>query len=161
LTKGRDLAGIELSGSVKLPMGVEISTCLRGGDREKELDRMKRMIDLGVGFFVTQPLFEFSMTEPFRKIAVKNQVALIPTVLLVKSLGMARYMARNLSHIIMPDQVIEALQKEPDKVKASISMASKTIGEVRQNGFNGVNVSCLGWEDKLPEVLGVMKGLKG
>ena len=61
----------------------------------------------------------------------------------------------------MPDHVIDGLQKEPDKVKASIALASKMIGEVRQNGFGGVNVSCLGWEDKLPEVLGVMKGLKG
>lgn len=161
LSKGRDLAGVELAGSVDLPTGVELSTGLRGGEREKELDRMKRMIDLGVGFFVTQPLFEFSMTEPFLKIAVKNRVTIIPTVLLVKSLGMARYMARNLAHIIMPDEVIDTLQKSPDKVKASIAVAGQMIQRVRESGFGGVNVSCLGWEDKLPEVLGVMKGLKG
>lgn len=161
LSKGKDLAGIDLSGKLDLPTGAEVSTCLRGGDREKELDRMKRMIDLGVVFFVTQPLFEFSMTEPFQKIAVKNRVTLIPTVLLVKSLGMARYMARNLNHIIMPDHFIQRLEKESDKVRASIAMASNMIDEVRENGFGGVNVSCLGWEDKLPEVLGVMKGLKG
>ena len=161
LRNGRDLAGVELAGSVDFPTGVDLSTSLRGGDREKELDRMKRMIDLGVNFFVTQPLFEFSMTEPFLKIAIKNAITIIPTVLLVKSLGMARYMARNLSHITMPETVIERLQREPDKVRASITMAREMIAEVKAKGFGGVNVSCLGWEDKLPEVLGVMKGLKG
>lgn len=161
LENGRDLAGVELSGAVDLPRGAALSTSLRGGEREKELDRMKRMVDLGVSFFITQPLFEFSMTEPFLKIAVKNDVTIIPTVLLLKSLGMARYMARNLSHICLPDTVMDKLQQSPDKVRASVAIITELMAGVREHGFGGVNVSCLGWEDKLPEILGVMKGLKG
>ncbi|MBI9088473.1 MAG: methylenetetrahydrofolate reductase [Desulfobacterium sp.] len=161
LENGRDFAGVELNGTPDILKGAALETCLRGGEREKELDRMKRMIDLGVRYFITQPLFEFSMTEPFLRTAMKNGVTIIPTVLLLKSLGMARYMARNVSHVTLPDTVIQTLQQAPDKVRASVEMAKKLIAGVREHGFGGVNVSCMGWEGKLPEILGVMEGLKG
>ena len=130
-------------------------------ERKKELEKMKRLMDGGIGFFVTQPLFEFSMTEPFLNTAARRGVKVIPTVLLLKSLGMARYMARNVSRVNLPDGVVTRIQKSPDKVRGGISLAREMVGEIRERGFGGVNVSAMGWEDKLPEILGVMEGLKG
>ncbi|MFH1154943.1 MAG: methylenetetrahydrofolate reductase [Pseudomonadota bacterium] len=161
LEQGKDMAGVELNGTPDFLKGSTINTCLRGADREKELDKMKRMADSGVSFFVTQPLFEFSLSEPFQKTAARHGVKLIPTVVLVKSLGMARYMARNINYVNMPQAIIERIQKAPDKVRECTSMAREMIREVKQNGYGGVNVSTLGWEHKLPEILGVMEGLKG
>ena len=161
LEKGRDMAGVELTGSPDFLKGATLNTCLRGADREKELEKMKRLMDGGIGFFVTQPLFEFSMTEPFLNTAARRGVKVIPTVLLLKSLGMARYMARNVSRVNLPDGVVTRIQKSPDKVRGGISLAREMVGEIRERGFGGVNVSAMGWEDKLPEILGVMEGLKG
>ena len=161
LEHGKDMAGVELSGTPQFLKGTTLNTCLRGADREKELDRMKKMIDLDVRFFVTQPLFEFEMTQSFVKIAEKNNVKVIPTVLLLKSLGMARYMARNMDSLILPDIIVERIQKAGDKVRECTSVAKEMIKEVKANNFGGVNVSCMGWEHKLPELLGVMEGLKG
>ena len=161
LEQGKDMAGIELTGSPKFLKGTTLNTCLRGADREKELDRMKKLIDLGIKFFVTQPLFEFDMTQAFVKIAQKNDVKVIPTVLLLKSLGMARYMARNMDTVNLPDLLVERIQKTGDKVRECSSIAKEMIQQVKANNFGGVNVSCMGWEQKLPELLGVMDGLKG
>lgn len=161
LEHGKDMAGVELTGSPEFLKGTTLNTCLRGADREKELDRMKQMIDLNVKFFVTQPLFEFEMTRPFVKLAEKNNVKVIPTVLLLKSLGMARYMARNMDSLNLPESIVERIQKAPDKVRECSSVAKEMIKEVKANDFGGVNVSCMGWEQKLPELLGVMEGLKG
>ena len=161
LEHGKDMAGVELSGTPQFLKGTTLNTCLRGADREKELDRMKKMIDLDVKFFVTQPLFEFEMTQSFVKIAEKNDVKVIPTVLLLKSLGMARYMARNMDSLILPDPIVERIQKAGDKVRECSKVAKEMIKEVKANNFGGVNVSCMGWEYKLPELLGVMDGLKG
>jgi len=161
LEHGKDMAGVELSGTPQFLKGTTLNTCLRGADREKELDRMKKMIDLDVRFFVTQPLFEFEMTQSFVKIAEKNNVEVIPTVLLLKSLGMARYMARNMDSLILPDPIVERIQKAGDKVRECSKVAKEMIKEVKANNFGGVNVSCMGWEYKLPELLGVMDGLKG
>lgn len=161
LEHGKDMAGVELSGTPQFLKGTTLNTCLRGADREKELDRMKKMIDLDVKFFVTQPLFEFEMTQSFVKIAEKNDVKVIPTVLLLKSLGMARYMARNMDALILPEPIVERIQKAGDKVRECSKVAKEMIKEVKANNFGGVNVSCMGWEHKLPELLGVMEGLKG
>ncbi|MCD4743492.1 MAG: methylenetetrahydrofolate reductase [Desulfobacteraceae bacterium] len=161
LEHGKDMAGVELSGTPQFLKGTTLNTCLRGADREKELDRMKKMIDLDVKFFVTQPLFEFEMTQSFVKIAEKNDVKVIPTVLLLKSLGMARYMARNMDSLILPEPIVERIQKAGDKVRECSKVAKEMIKEVKANNFGGVNVSCMGWEHKLPELLGVMEGLKG
>ncbi len=161
LEQGKDMAGVDLSGSPQFLKGTTLNTCLRGADREKELDRMKKLIDLDVKFFITQPLFEFDMTQAFVKIAKKSDVKVIPTVLLIKSLGMARYMARNMDSLNLPDTLVERIQKAPDKVRECSKIAKEMIKEVKANKFGGVNVSCMGWEQKLPELLGVMEGLKG
>ena len=161
LEQGKDMAGVDLSGSPQFLKGTTLNTCLRGADREKELDRMKKLIDLDVKFFITQPLFEFDMTQAFVKIAKKSDVKVIPTVLLIKSLGMARYMARNMDSLNLPDTLVERIQKAPDKVRECSKIAKEMIKAVKANKFGGVNVSCMGWEHKLPELLGVMEGLKG
>ena len=161
LEKGRDMAGVELAGSPDFLKGAVLNTCLRGADREKELENMKRLIDAGIDFFITQPLFEFSMTKPFLNRATKLGAKIIPTVLLLKSLGMARYMARNVNHVNLPDEIVTKIQKAPDKMKVCLNLAREMIQEVKDQGFGGVNVSTIGWEMKLPEILGVMEGLKG
>ncbi|SLM27546.1 Methylenetetrahydrofolate reductase [Desulfamplus magnetovallimortis] len=161
MESGKDMAGIELSGSPDFLKGTTLNTCLRGADRENELDKMKRMIDAGVSFFVTQPLFEFSMTQPFLKTAEKNGVKIIPTVLLLKSLGMARYMSRNVNSVNMPSAIVDKIVSASDKVRECMKIARQLILDVKSEGYGGVNVSTLGWEDRLPEILGVMEGLKG
>ncbi len=161
LEKGHDMAGVELNGSPDFLKGATLNTCLRGADREAELDRMKKMMDAGVRFFITQPVFEFVMTQPFLKTAEKYGAKIFPTVLLLKSLGMARYMARNVNYVNIPDTIVNRILKSSDKVRECTRMARETIESVKKEGFGGVNVSTLGWEHKLPELLGVMEGLNG
>ena len=161
MENGRDMAGVELAGKPDFLKGSTLNTCLRGADRENELDKMKKMIDAGISFFVTQPLFEFSMTQPFLKTAEKSNVKIFPTVLLLKSLGMARYMARNVNQVNMPSTVVDRVLNAPDKIKECTKIARELIQSVKVEGYGGVNVSTLGWEHKLPEILGVMEGLNG
>jgi hypothetical protein len=78
---------------------------------------------------------------------------LIPTVLLLKSLGMARYISRNVSHTFITDALIQRIQDAPDKVRECIRIASEMIERLKGEGFCGVLLSTIGWEDKLPEVL--------
>ena len=90
---------------------------------------------------------------PFVKKAQALQVAIIPTVVLLKSLGMARYMAKNMGHIAMPDELISRLQKAPDKVKECTLIAAETVRALKEEGFSGVMIATIGWEHKLPEIL--------
>jgi 5,10-methylenetetrahydrofolate reductase len=127
------------------------------GARDKSpeliLDEMNRLSQAGTRFFITPPLFDLAAIEPVWKRVDRETTSVIPTVLLLKSLGMARYIARNVSHTFIPDTLIDRIQDAPDKVRECIAIASETIRALKKEGFGGVQIATIGWEDKLPEIL--------
>ena len=81
-----------------------------------------------------------------------RRASIIPTVLLLKSVGMARYINRLLEPKI-PEEFITRIQKASDRVRECVQIAAEIIGTLKAKGFNGVNISTIGWEDKLPAIL--------
>ncbi len=158
LQDGKDLAGIELSGAPEFLIGATIDAGAKGKSAEILADELHQKIDAGAQFFITPPLFEISAIETFLKRVDLKSTKIIPTVLLLKSVGMARYIERNVANVFIPDALIERIQKSPEKVRECILVASEMITTLKQGGFGGVLISTLGWEDKLPEVLDAMKG---
>ncbi|MEN8244289.1 MAG: methylenetetrahydrofolate reductase [Thermodesulfobacteriota bacterium] len=153
LQQGRDLAGIELMGAPKFLVGSTVEAGARDKSPELILDEMSQLGRAGTRFFITPPLFDLAAIEPVWKRVDRETTTVIPTVLLLKSLGMARYIARNLNHTFIPDHLIERIQDAPDKVRECIDIASETIRALKKEGFGGVHVATIGWEDKLPEIL--------
>jgi len=70
---------------------------------------------------------------------------------------MARYMARNVDHVYIPDALIQRLQKSADKKRECVRVASELVGALKAEGFSGVFLSTIGWESMLPEILGGVK----
>ena len=154
LQAGRDMAGVDLMGSPQFLVGTTINAGVREEDLDKELEELGRKRDAGAEFFVSPPLFDIAAIEPFLKQIDRRKVNLIPTVLLLKSLGMVRYIDRNLDHIHVPGALIDRIQKAPDKVRECIRIAAEMISTLKEEGFKGVLISTMGWENRLPEVLG-------
>lgn len=153
LQKGRDMAGIELHGAPAFLVGSTVEAGARDKSPELIIDEMKRLSQSGTRFFITPPLFDIAAIEPVWKRVDRETTTIIPTVLLLKSLGMARYIARNVSHTYIPDALIDRIQDAPDKVRACIDIAAETIRALKAKGFSGVHIATIGWEDKLPEIL--------
>lgn len=153
LQKGKDMAGIDLTGSPEFLVGSTVNAGAKGRSPELELEEMNKKIEAGAQFFITPPLFDLSSIEPFLKRVDLNKTAIIPTVLLLKSLGMARYMARNVDHVFIPDSLIQRIQKAPEKVRECVQIASEMVTTLKQEGFSGVLLSTIGWEHKLPEII--------
>lgn len=82
-----------------------------------------------------------------------TKVAVFPTVLLLKSAGMARYIDRNIRSISIPADIITSIQKAPDKIRRCVQIAAETIRHLKEMKVPGVLISVLGWEDKLPQIL--------
>jgi 5,10-methylenetetrahydrofolate reductase len=158
LQDGKDLAGIELSGAPEFLIGATIDAGAKGKSAEILADELHQKIDAGAQFFITPPLFEISAIEAFLKKTDLKSTKIIPTVLLLKSVGMARYIERNVANVFIPDTLIDRIQKSPEKVRECILVASETITTLKKEGFGGALISTLGWEDKLPEVLDAVKG---
>ncbi|MFC1579543.1 methylenetetrahydrofolate reductase [Thermodesulfobacteriota bacterium] len=157
LQQGKDLAGIELRGTPRFCTGSTIDSGATGGLLEIELENLLKMIDYGVEYVVTKPVFDVRRFQEFLKRVDTSRVAVIPTVLLLKSAGMARYIDRNIKGISIPPEMIRGIQKAPDKVQECIRIAGEIISRLKEMGMAGVFISTVGWEDKLPQLMGEAK----
>ncbi len=153
LCNGRDMAGIELEGAPDFLIGSTVNAGAKGKSPELEVEEMARKMEAGADFFICPPLFELSAMTPFLKRIEGKQVKLLPTVLLLKSLGMARYISRNMNHIHIPDDLIKRIQKAGDKSRECVAIAREMVSALKQEGFGGVLISTMGWEDRLPEII--------
>ncbi len=153
LQAGRDMAGIELDGNPEFLVGSTAGAGARGKSPEVELEEMMKRAEAGARFFITPPLFDIADIEPFLKRIDRQKLFVVPTVLLLKSLGMARYIAQNMPQINIPDTVVERIRRAPDKVRECIQVAAEMVSTLKREGFNGVLLSTIGWEHRLPEVL--------
>jgi len=150
---GRDMAGIELEGNPEFLVGSTANAGLGAEALEPELEALALKKAAGARFFVLPPVFDLAAIEPFLQKVDLSTTHLIPTVLLLKSVGMARYIQRHLSHVAVSDSLVSRLQKASDKERECINVAAETAGELKRRGFSGVLFSTLGWEHKLPEIL--------
>ena len=153
LQKGRDMAGIELEGTAEFLVGSTVDAGAIGKSPELELEEMTQKIEAGASFFITPPLFDVASLKPFMKRVDRQSTMIVPTVLLLKSLGMARYIARNMQDVYIPAELIERIRKAPDKVRECIRIAGELVQTLKREGFDGVLLATLGWEHKLPEIL--------
>jgi len=153
LHSGKDLSGIELRGTPRFCVGSTLDTGAPGGLLNIELENLKRKADLGVEYVLTNPIFDLRRLEQFIKRIDIKPLAVIPTVLLLKSAGMARYIDRNIKGISIPPEIIRDIQKAPDKGRECVRVASEIIVRIREMGMAGVLIATVGWEDKLPLIL--------
>jgi methylenetetrahydrofolate reductase (NADPH) len=153
LQTGKDLAGVELRGVPRFCVGSTIDTGAPGGLLTIELENLKKKVDMGVEYVVTNPIFDLRQFEQFVKRLDTKSISIIPTVLLLKSAGMARYIDRNIKGISIPPEIIRDIQKAPDKMQECVRVASDIVARLKQMGMAGVLISTAGWEDKLPLIL--------
>lgn len=153
LNNGKDMAGIELMGAPRFIVGSTVNAGASGQALALELDVMKKKLEAGTGFFITPPVFGVAGIQPFLERVDLSKTRIIPTVLLLKSVGMAKYIERHMDNIKIPAAIIDRIQKAPDRVRECIKIASETVSMLKKEGFGGAFVSTLGWENRLPEIL--------
>jgi methylenetetrahydrofolate reductase (NADPH) len=152
LSAGRDLAGIDLKGSPQFLVGSTVKVPAGQAGLQEELAELDRKIEAGARFFTTQPIFEMADLEKFMQQAAGRQATIIPTVMLLKSVGMARYINR-IMDMKIPEEYIGRIQKAADRVRECIQIAGECVAAVKEKKFPGVQISTIGWEDKLPSIL--------
>jgi 5,10-methylenetetrahydrofolate reductase len=153
LMNGKDMAGVEVAGPPDFLTGSTTNAGARGRSAELEVEELQRRSAAGVRFFVTPPVFDPELIKPFLQRVDPRRTVLVPTVLLLKSLGMARYIERNMPHIFLPPAVVDRIQRAPDKVRECVRIAVELVGALRFAGFGGVMLSTLGWEHRLADIV--------
>jgi methylenetetrahydrofolate reductase (NADPH) len=159
LEHGHDMAGVELAGVPTFLVGAQVNAGLADQEVDAEIDQATQLSADGSRFFVTTPVFDLESLKRLRDRIGHLNAPIIPTVLLLKSAGMARYMDRNMTHVHISADLIMRIQKAPDKVLECVQIAAELIHAIQCEGFGGVHITTMGWEDKLPDIINAKEAL--
>jgi methylenetetrahydrofolate reductase (NADPH) len=152
LQKGTDKAGFDLDGSPSFTVGCTISPFKDDEEFEQELLLAGRKIDKGAQFIITPPVFDLDHFASNLDKLKEMGVPIIPTVFLIKSVGIARYIANYEPGANISEDTIKRIRKAPDTEIECLKIAGETIKGLKELS-QGVQIVTLGWEHRLPEIL--------
>ena len=156
LQQGRDMAGFDLAGSPSFLVGSTVNAGAKDRALDQELEEMAQKIEKGVRFLITPPVFDLTFIDPFLQRVDRRKANVIPTVMLLKSVGMARYIDRHHGDVHVPDAVINRIQHAQDRIAECIRVATEMITTLKNESFTGALITTLGWENRLPDILGTV-----
>lgn len=153
LNAGFDMAGNELSGAPDFLCGAVVNP---GADNEAAMDlqimKMEKKIEAGAKFFQTQGVYDLDAFEKFMRRVEGLDTKVLGGIILLKSVGMARYMNKNVAGVFVPETLIQELKAAEDKAQASMNMAVRLVKGMKDL-CDGVHIMALGWESKIPPIL--------
>ncbi len=152
LEEGKDLAGFALDGSPRFTTGCSLAPFADDAALEAELASAAEKIDAGARFVVTPPVFDTDRFGQFLKKAESLKAPIIPSVFLIKSVAVARYIATNEPGSHLSEDVIRRIRKSADREMEGIKIAGETIARLRDMA-SGVLIQAMGWEHRLAAIL--------
>jgi 5,10-methylenetetrahydrofolate reductase len=121
------------------------------------MDRIRREVETGLEhgakYFVTRPIFDPALLDALQQALAPFAGHVVPSTLLLKSVGMARYIDMNIDAISLPADLISRLKQSPDKAAEGMKIAAEGVQAARERGFGGALLSTMGWEHRLPEII--------
>lgn len=121
--------------------------------------RLAKKVNAGADFIQTQCIFNLERFETYMKQAhdmgLTEKTKILAGVTPFKSAGMAKYMAKNVAGMDVPDELINRMAGTPKEKQADegIKIAVETIQKVKEiPGVAGVHIMAIEWEEKVPEI---------
>ncbi len=105
----------------------------------------------GMDFIQTQCIYDMDRFREWMKmmrdLGVHEKVHILAGITPMKSAGMARYMAKNVSGIIIPEALIDRMAKAPKGPDEGIKICVEQIQELREiEGVHGIHLMAIEWE---------------
>ena len=124
---------------------------------EFRVHRLAKKIEAGADFIQTQCIYDMKRFREWMKQAndmgLTEKVSILAGVTPLKSGGMARYMAKNVSGIIIPDEIIDRIVNAKKAAEEGIKICVEQIEELKEiKGVRGIHLMAIEWEHKVPEI---------
>jgi methylenetetrahydrofolate reductase (NADPH) len=152
LEKGTDLAGSDLDGNPGFTVGCTIEPFTDERTLAIELETARLKVEAGARFIISPPVFDLERFASFMEKAKGLGVPIISTVFLLKTVGIARYMATYEPGAFIPEHLITRMRQAKDRELEGFVIAGETIKNLRGLA-QGVQIVTLGWEHRLPNIL--------
>ena len=122
--------------------------------------RLAKKVAAGADFVQTQCIYNMERFREFMKqvndMGLPEKVYILAGVTPMKSLGMAKYMQKNVPGIDVPDSIVKRLQSVDKKLQADegIKICCEQIEEFKQTrGLAGIHLMPIEWEHRVPEIV--------
>lgn len=121
--------------------------------------REHKKINAGAQFFQTNLVYDPDGLEiwlnELAKRDVLDKVYILIGITPLKSLGMARYMHREVPGVFIPEHILRRLEKAGDGVKEEgVTIALELIEAIKEKeGVNGIHLMAVGWEEIVPTII--------
>jgi len=153
MNEGYDLAGNQLQGKTDFFVGAVVTPITdTEAAFELQLIKMEKKVEAGARFFQTQAVYDVDAFARFVRRAEGFGVPILAGIILLKSVGMARYMNKNVAGVFVPEHLIEEMSRAEEKAKKGLEIAAQLIKDLRDI-CQGVHIMAIGWEKKVPEIL--------
>jgi len=155
--EGKFLGGEEVKGVPKLFIGAAENPF--ADPFEIRVPRLAKKVKAGVEFIQTQCIFNLKKFGEWMKGVVDRglheKVFILGGVTPFKSFGMARYMAKNVPGMDVPEELLQRMKDTPKEQQADegIKIAVETIQQLKEMpGIAGVHIMAIEWEEKVGEI---------
>jgi methylenetetrahydrofolate reductase (NADPH) len=150
LHAGTDLGGQQLHGVPAFCVGAVVNP--GAPDLDKELRRMEEKVARGAQFLQTQAVYDPAAFAQFMHAVRPQQVAILASIIVLRSGGMARRLQSSLPGLSIPASVIEALDKAADPAQTGSELAGRIIRDLKEL-CQGVHLITIGQEHRIPQIL--------
>jgi methylenetetrahydrofolate reductase (NADPH) len=152
LKKGTDMAGFELDGSPDFTVGCTLGPFADDQTLGQEIEKTQKKVEAGAQFILSPAVFDMDRFASFLKQAKGLGVPIIPTVFLLKTVGIARYMATYEPGAFIPEHLIKRMRQSKNREMEGFVIAGETIKQLKSL-VQGVQIVTLGWENRLTTIL--------
>ncbi len=153
---GKDIKGNpnKLDGSPKFFKGCCVTPCAEL--LEPQVIKLAKKVEAGAQFVQTQAVYDAKAFEKFVRMSEKEgiKVPILVGIVMLKNVGMARYMNSSVPGVVVPDAIMKRLQsadkKEVPKVSAEI--CGELIRQMK-GMCRGAHIMTLGWDRWVPDIV--------
>ena len=119
--------------------------------------RLAKKVKAGADFIQTQIIYNVEKFEEWmsmvRAMGLHKKVSILAGVTPIRSLGMAKYMKKNVPGMDVPDELIKRLEGAEKKKAEGINICLEVIERVRKiEGVSGVHIMAVEREEIVPEI---------
>jgi methylenetetrahydrofolate reductase (NADPH) len=156
--QGLDMSGFELTGAPRMFIGAAANPF--ADPFEYRVIRLAKKIEAGADFIQTQCVYNMERFKAWMKMAreegLTEKVHILAGVTPLKSEGMAKYMAKRVAGMDLPEGLIKrmggvAKHKAPEE---GIRICLETIAELREiPGVHGIHLMAIEWEQVVGQIV--------
>jgi len=153
---GSDMKGEpnKLDGTPEFFKGCCVTPC--ADEIEPQIIKLEKKVEAGAQFVQTQAVYQPKRFEEFVKKAEHVKVPILVGIVVLKNVGMARYMNKFVPGVYVPKRIVNELKaagKDKKAVaKASIKVAGQLVKDMKDM-CQGAHLMTLGWDKYVPDIL--------